>query len=48
MIKVCVADNNPMIFQGIKSFYKDSVDFDVIDYIGSLDDLNELLEKIRN
>ena len=45
MIKVCVADNNPMIFQGIKSFYKDSVDFDVIDYIGSLDDLNELLEK---
>jgi DNA-binding NarL/FixJ family response regulator len=44
MIKICVADNNPMIFQGIKSFYKDSDSFDVIDYVASLDDLHELLE----
>lgn len=45
MIKVCVADINPMIHQGIKSFLKDSVDFDVVDYVSSLEDLHELLEK---
>lgn len=44
MIKVCVADNNPVIYQGIKSYLKDSVDFDVIGNVSSLEDLHELLD----
>ncbi len=45
MFKVCVADNQPMIYQGIKSLLKDSVDFDVIGHVSSLDDLHEFLDK---
>jgi DNA-binding NarL/FixJ family response regulator len=44
MIKICVADKNPVIYQGIKSYLKDSVDFDVIGHVASLEDLHELLE----
>lgn len=44
MIKICVADNNPVIYQGIKSYLKDSVDFDVIGHVSSLEDLHELLD----
>jgi len=44
MIKICVADNNPVIYQGIKSYLKDSVDFDVIGHVTSLEDLHELLD----
>ncbi len=44
MIKICVADNNPVIYQGIKSYLKDSVDFDVMGHVSSLEDLHELLD----
>ena len=44
MIKICIADNNPVIYQGIKSYLKDSVDFDVIGHVTSLEDLHELLD----
>lgn len=44
MIKICVADNNPVIYQGIKSYLKDSVDFDVIGHVTSLEELHELLD----
>ena len=44
MIKICVADKNPVIYQGIKSYLKDSVDFDVIGNVSSLEDLHELLD----
>lgn len=44
MIKTCVADNNPVIYQGIKSYFKDSVDFDVMGHVSSLEDLHELLD----
>jgi DNA-binding NarL/FixJ family response regulator len=44
MIKICIADNNPVIYQGIKSYLKDSVDFDVIGHVTSLEDLHEMLD----
>lgn len=44
MIKICVADNNPVIYQGIKSYLKDSVDFDVIGHVSTLEDLHDLLD----
>ncbi len=44
MFKICVADNHPVIYQGIKSSLKDSVDFDVIGHVTSLDDLHEFLD----
>lgn len=44
MIKICIADKNPVIYQGIKSYLKDFVDFDVMEYVASFEDLQELLD----
>lgn len=44
MVKICIADNNPVIYQGIKSYLKDYVEFEIIGHVTSLEDLHELLD----
>jgi DNA-binding NarL/FixJ family response regulator len=46
MIKVCIADNHPVILHGIKSFFNESHSIDVIATANSLSSLqNSLLNK---
>lgn len=44
MIKICVADNNPIVYHGIKSYLKEVGGFDIIGHVTSLEDLHELLD----
>ncbi|WP_338409770.1 response regulator transcription factor [uncultured Flavobacterium sp.] len=44
MLKLCVADNNPITHQGIKSYLKESNDFNVLAYVNYLEDLYDLLD----
>ena len=44
MYKICVADNHPIIYQGIKSYLKDFDEFEVIGHVTNLDDLYDFLD----
>ncbi len=44
MIKVCVADNYPVVHFGVKSYFKDHSDIAIIANIGSFSMLNEILQ----
>ncbi|MEY4011172.1 MAG: hypothetical protein RIT22_296 [Bacteroidota bacterium] len=44
MIKVCVADNFPVVHFGVKSYFKDHSDIAIIANIGSFSMLNEILQ----
>jgi DNA-binding NarL/FixJ family response regulator len=48
MIKICIADNNPVVYHGIKSYLMDSADFDVVGYATSLKELQVLLLDNKN
>jgi DNA-binding NarL/FixJ family response regulator len=44
MIKVCVADNFPVVHFGVKSYFKDHSDISIIANIGNFSMLNEILQ----
>ena len=44
MIKVCVADNFPVVHFGVKSYFKDHSDISIVANIGSFSMLNEILQ----
>jgi DNA-binding NarL/FixJ family response regulator len=44
MIKVCVADNYPVVHFGIKSYFKDHSDISIVANIGNFSMLNEILQ----
>ncbi len=44
MVKLCIADNHPVVHQGIKSCFKDSTEIEVSNYVTSLEDLYEVLD----
>lgn len=44
MIKVCVADNFPVVHYGIKSFFKDHSDISIVANIGNFSMLKEILQ----
>jgi len=43
MIKVCVADNFPVVHFGVKSYFKDHSDVSIVANIGNFSMLNEIL-----
>ncbi|WP_296684449.1 response regulator transcription factor [Flavobacterium sp.] len=44
MIKVCVADNYPVVHFGVKSYFKDHSDISIVANIGNFSMLNEILQ----
>ncbi len=44
MIKVCVADNFPVVHFGVKSYFKDNSDISIVANIGNFSMLNEILQ----
>jgi two-component system, NarL family, response regulator, fimbrial Z protein, FimZ len=44
MIKVCVADNFPVVHFGVKSYFKDHSDISIVANIGNFSMLNEILQ----
>lgn len=45
MIKVCLADNHPVVQFGVKSYFKDNSDISLVGVVSNLDDLDEILKK---
>jgi DNA-binding NarL/FixJ family response regulator len=45
MIKVCLADNHPVVQFGVKAYFKDNSDISLVGVVSNLDDLDELLKK---
>ncbi len=45
MIRVCLADNHPVVHHGVKSYFKDSSSVNFVGVVSNLDDLDELLKK---
>jgi len=45
MIKVCLADNHPIVHYGIKSYFKDNSEISVIGQVENYNDLDEILSK---
>ncbi|CAM3534631.1 two-component system response regulatory protein [Flavobacterium saliperosum S13] len=45
MIKVCLADNHPVVQFGVKSYFKDNADISLVGVVSNLDDLDEILKK---
>jgi two-component system, NarL family, response regulator, fimbrial Z protein, FimZ len=45
MIKVCLADNHPVVQFGVKSYFKDNPTISLVGVVSNLDDLDELLKK---
>lgn len=45
MIKVCLADNHPVVQYGVKSYFKDNSDISLVGVVSNLDDLDEILKK---
>ncbi|OIQ22536.1 MAG: DNA-binding response regulator [Flavobacterium sp. MedPE-SWcel] len=45
MIKLCLADNHPVVHYGMDSYFKDSSEFNLIGLVNNLDDLIGLLSK---
>jgi len=44
MIKVCVADNFPVVHFGVKTYFKDNSDISIVANIGDFSMLNEILQ----
>ena len=44
MTKICIADNHPVVLQGVKSYFKDSVFFDVSSLATNLESLLNILQ----
>ncbi|MEY4432475.1 MAG: hypothetical protein RLZZ44_605 [Bacteroidota bacterium] len=44
MIKVCVADNFPVVHFGVKTYFKDHTDISIVANIGNFSMLNEILQ----
>ena len=44
MIKICIADNQPVVLQGVKSFFKENLQFDVAYHAQNLTELLDLLQ----
>lgn len=44
MIKICVADNFPVVHFGVKSYFKDHSDISIVANIGNFSMLNEILQ----
>ena len=45
MIKVCLADNHPIVHYGIKSYFKDNSEINIIGQAENYNDLEEILSK---
>ena len=45
MIKVCLADNHPVVQFGVKAYFKDNPDISLVGVVSNLDDLDEILKK---
>lgn len=45
MIKVCLADNHPIVHYGIKSFFKDSSEVSIVGHAENFQTLEEILSK---
>ncbi|ESU29413.1 two-component system response regulatory protein [Flavobacterium limnosediminis JC2902] len=45
MIKVCLADNHPVVQFGVKAYFKDNADISLVGVVSNLDDLDEMLKK---
>ncbi|HSD13437.1 MAG TPA: response regulator transcription factor [Flavobacterium sp.] len=45
MIKVCLADNHPVVQFGVKAYFKDNADISLVGVVSNLDDLDEVLKK---
>jgi DNA-binding NarL/FixJ family response regulator len=45
MIKVCLADNHPIVHYGIKSYFKDSTDVSIVGHAENYQALEEILSK---
>ncbi|ESU23298.1 two-component system response regulatory protein [Flavobacterium enshiense DK69] len=45
MIKVCLADNHPVVQFGVKAYFKDNPDISLVGVVSNLDDLDEVLKK---
>ena len=45
MIKVCLADNHPVVQFGVKSYFKDNANINLVGVVSNLDDLDEILKK---
>lgn len=45
MIKVCLADNHPIVHYGIKSYFKDSSEISIVGHAENFQDLEEILNK---
>ncbi|WP_306353749.1 response regulator transcription factor [Flavobacterium sp. '19STA2R22 D10 B1'] len=45
MIKVCLADNHPVVEYGVKSYFKENSDINIVSFASSYDILVEILKK---
>ena len=45
MIKLCLADNHPVVHYGMKSYFKENSDFSFVGIVNNLDSLQDLLSK---
>ncbi|HEU4495909.1 MAG TPA: response regulator transcription factor [Flavobacterium sp.] len=45
MIKICLADNHPIVHYGIKSFFKDSHEANIVAHAENFQELEEILSK---
>ncbi len=45
MIKLCLADNHPVVHYGMKSYFKENSDFNFVGVVNNLDSLIDILSK---
>ncbi|NDI99373.1 response regulator transcription factor [Flavobacterium sp. LaA7.5] len=45
MIKICLADNHPVVHHGMKSYFKENSDFSFVGIVNNLDGLLDMLSK---
>ncbi|KAF2518112.1 response regulator transcription factor [Flavobacterium salilacus subsp. salilacus] len=45
MIKICLADNHPVVHHGMKSYFKENSDFSFVGIVNNLDSLLDMLSK---
>lgn len=45
MIRICLADNHPIVHYGIKSYFKDNSEMHIVGQVENYNDLEELLSK---
>lgn len=44
MIKVCLADNQPVVHFGVKSYFKDHAEISVVGHVGNYNMILDLLK----